>query len=146
MSLLGHVSKIVSIPLSKLSACPNTDILLSVTPIMIRLAWDRCIDQECKSACKSSCMLTLSHPMMPYGVMVSHKLMGIYMGVLIWALYYRTWFLLVVSLHDYVISIQSHSPFFTVDMTVVSSNLYYYCYHDSHIVVIKGRLNINTNK
>ncbi len=26
------------------------------------------------------CLLTLSHPMTPYGVMVSHKLMGIYMG------------------------------------------------------------------
>ncbi len=37
--------------------------------------------------------LTLSHPMMPYGIMVSHKLMGIYMGLLM--LYYSTWFLLV---------------------------------------------------
>ncbi len=27
--------------------------------------------------------LTLSHPVMPYGVMVLHKLMGIYMGFLI---------------------------------------------------------------
>ncbi len=28
-------------------------------------------------------MLALSHPMTPHGVMVSHKLMGIYMGFLI---------------------------------------------------------------
>ncbi len=28
-------------------------------------------------------LLTLSHPMMPYGVMVSHKLIGIYMGFLV---------------------------------------------------------------
>ncbi len=27
--------------------------------------------------------IDLSHPMTPYGIMVSHKLMGIYMGVLI---------------------------------------------------------------
>ncbi len=31
--------------------------------------------------------LTLSHPMTPYGVLVSHKLMGIYMGVLVLGVY-----------------------------------------------------------
>ncbi len=34
------------------------------------------------AVCKKE-ILTLSHPMTPYGVMVSHKLMGIYVGFLI---------------------------------------------------------------
>ncbi len=65
--MLHHPSSVRSV----MSFCQPTAFLTEVSP------------DHAESSYSPYGALTLSHPMMPYGVMVCHKLMGIYMGFLI---------------------------------------------------------------